>query len=112
MEIKIDTSRDSKEELKGVIRLLQSVVGEQPQEQPTYPNYQAQANPSPASPPIGIFGLFGSDDENPQSPPSPPSSPPPDDNPAPPTIQDIVKKPRDRRFGDDDGDPKVIIVDY
>lgn len=55
VEIRIDTKRDSDEEIRKTIRFLQQLIGETP----------AQPAASAPAPSTGAFNMFGSDDEAP-----------------------------------------------
>ncbi len=54
MEIKIDTSKDSKAEIRQAIALLQRLVGEQS-------SIESSDVPTPSD---GVFNLFNDDDNN------------------------------------------------
>ncbi len=59
MEIKIDTARDSKEDIRKAIRMLQSIV----EDMPMTSEYGASENTSESVPDAspGMFSMFGSD---------------------------------------------------
>lgn len=62
--INIDTSKDSKEEIRQTIRYLQSLVGDEPD---AHPSQSISPSPSPAAEPMtefaGMMGIFDADSD-------------------------------------------------
>jgi hypothetical protein len=110
MEIKIDTLKDSKEELRQVIKMLQSLIGESATESLANTVVSPSADASP-----GIFNLFQESNSATTSSTTNTSNQKPDSDTSLSSLLNEKTYDDDDDSGDEPEDkdkPEVIIVDY
>lgn len=91
MDIHIDTNKDSKEEIRRVIRMLQAYVGESVTSSSQYPDSQSSDSAMPDATP-GMFGMFNDGDSS--------------------TTNDTMPYSETKEDQEDKKEPRIQIIDY